>query len=636
MTSLDYYSRRLRLLLGTIGLTLLFLNFYILSHTNIRSKLRKISVKVSGIGPLVQDSQLSPDASYTGVNDRHPIAHLMQEADAAWQNYVKSRSRNFKEAIIKYREIHGRHPPPGFEEWYRFAVKRGTYHIDDYKQVMDDLRPFWAIEPYVIRSQAAHLHENPDHGISGLHIRNQRIWKLTNSDWRMETFSEMVNQFVKFLPDMDVAMNRLDQPRIIVPWNIMQDFLAKEKKSRNIFSNSSNEWTKHMNGFLQEADNSETIYPDFFAAHGKQYMDLAREACPPESPARNDSLSAEDVDAMFKTAQGGFITNFNLSSDLCTVGPALSKNHGFLFAPSTIWATRKLLPIFGESKVSTNSDILFPANMYYRNDVRYTYDSQFDFNWDYKNDSLIWRGVTSGGAGTADNWREMHRQRLVLMTNATVMADKEIKIMKSDGIGDNSTFLDWSYSNASGWIKDHTNVGFTGSIACVPNCEFYEDFLSYKPTMTLSQQFVSKYLVDVDGHSFSGRWRAFLQSKSLGIKSTIFREWHDSRLFAWRHFVPLDGRYSELYSLLTYFIGLGSPSAAKRGAPYVQRHDYEGRKMGQQGRDWAQTVLRREDMEYARIIDDNRDVIGYSGDGSELADFDEKHQFKRAIANIGE
>ena len=30
-------------------------------------------------------------------------------------------------------------------------------------------------------------------------------------------------------------------------------------------------------------------------------------------------------------------------------------------------------------------------------------------------------------------------------------------------------------------------------------------------------------------------------------------------------------------------------------------------------------------IEYARIIDDNRDRIGYSGDGSELARYDRRH-----------
>jgi hypothetical protein len=30
-------------------------------------------------------------------------------------------------------------------------------------------------------------------------------------------------------------------------------------------------------------------------------------------------------------------------------------------------------------------------------------------------------------------------------------------------------------------------------------------------------------------------------------------------------------------------------------------------------------------IEYARIIDDNRDMIGYSDDGSDLEEFDSRH-----------
>ena len=109
--------------------------------------------------------------------------------------------------------------------------------------------------------------------------------------------------------------------------------------------------------------------------------------------------------------------------------------------------------------------------------------------------------------------------------------------------------------------------------------------------------------MDVDGHSFSGRWHAFLESKSLGIKATIFREWHDSRLFAWRHFVPMDNRYDDVYSILTYFIGFGKAGeepVSNDGSitrPYVARHDSEAKRLADQGREWAKKVLRREDIE---------------------------------------
>lgn len=49
--------------------------------------------------------------------------------------------------VAKYREKYGRHPPPGFKDWYIFARERNVHNIDDFEQIMDDLRPFWAIEP---------------------------------------------------------------------------------------------------------------------------------------------------------------------------------------------------------------------------------------------------------------------------------------------------------------------------------------------------------------------------------------------------------------------------------------------------------------------------------------------------------
>lgn len=234
--------------------------------------------------------------------------------------------------------------------------------------------------------------------------------------------------------------------------------------------------------------------------------------------------------------------------------------------------------------------------MYYKNDERYAYDPSYDYDWDDKEDQMIWRGVTSGGTNTADNWKNMHRQRLVLMTNATVMANQDVRIMSED-FSMKGDYQNFGHFNPSEFAAKHTDIGFTESFACVPDCGFYDDVWTYKNMTTLSQQFESKYVIDVDGHSFSGRWHAFLQSKSLGIKSTIFREWHDSRLFAWRHFIPLDNRYDEIYSLLTYFIGLGNPSAMKNGQPYVPRHDFEARKLGRQGREWAKKVLRQEDIE---------------------------------------
>jgi hypothetical protein len=522
----------------------------------------------------------------------------MKKADETWQAYEEGRSMTFKETVQKYRRNYGRHPPPGFRDWYKFARDRNVHNVDDFTQIMDDLRPFWGVEPSVIRSLAAHMHEEESNGISGIHIRDGKVWNMTRVSWRTETLAEMLKPFVANLPDMDIAMNRLDQPRIVVPWDDMQALLKKEASTRQPYPDAAAEWSQNMTGFFVYDDPDPIITdPKFFTAHGKQYMEIAREGCPPESHARDSKSSLSSAEALYKDAQGGFVTNFNRSSDLCTIGPEIEDKHGFLFAPSTVIASKSLLPIFGECKVNVNNDILFPANMYYRNDDRYAYDHTFDRQWDDKKDNIIWRGVTSGGTNTAENWERMHRQRLVRFLNGTVIADKDVRIMIEDP-DEQGSYRNFKHFNASKFALDHTDVGFTEAFACVPDCGFYEGVWTYKEMTTLSEQFKSKFVIDVDGHSFSGRWHAFLQSRSLGIKSTIFREWHDSRLIPWRHFVPLDNRYDEIYSLLTYFIGLGSPSdAGNNKKPYVPRHDFEARRLGRQGREWANKVLRREDIE---------------------------------------
>lgn len=585
--------------------------------------------------------------------DSHPIGTFMKEADQKWREYESGRSTTFRQTVEKYRSKYGRHPPPGFKEWYKYARKKNVFNIDDFDQVMDDLRPFWAVEPQTIRKYAAHMWENEADGITGVHIRNHKVAKLTFQSWRSETFKTLVDKFVEFLPDMDIAMNRLDQPRLLVPWEDMQALLAKEYESRSLPPEAIDSFTAsqplladlHLKDVAD--DPSERLDAAWFNRPGQQYMEIASLACPPESPARSN-LSIAEADAMYKSMSGGLVTNFNLSSDLCTVGPAIQNLHGFLYSSSSIIASKRLLPVFGECKVNVNNDILFPANMYWKHDDRYDYSDKEDVPWKEKKDRMIWRGVTSGGVQIPENWSTMHRQRLVQLLNGTHMAleGREVTVLTMPSTADdqylpNATYENFRRFQPSLFAAEHTDVGFVESWGCIPKeCPFYDNVFSWKPQISLSTQFRSKYLIDVDGHSFSGRWRAFLESKSLGLKATIFREWHDSRLFAWRHFVPVDQRYDDLYSLLTYFIGYGKAGSQRsagddyaNGDAYIPAHEAEAKKIADQGRDWANKALRREDievytfrllLEYGRIIDDNRDKIGYSGDGSELDKLDEE------------
>ncbi|KAL8701065.1 MAG: hypothetical protein Q9201_005107 [Fulgogasparrea decipioides] len=631
-------KRTLFLVIATFAVFAVVANFFVflgLTGADIRSTFSRIPLPRLSRKPWHSNEKI--DGPYE-PRDAHPISLLMAEADKTWAAYENSRSTTFRQTVSRYRRKYGRHPPPGFKDWYQFARKKNVHNIDDFEQIMDDLRPFWAIEPKVLRNLAANMWRDDQNGVAGIHIRDHKVVKETHGSWRSETLITLIKKFVSHLPDMDIAMNRLDQPRVVVPWDDMQAHLRKEVETRRTPPGTNATFTTGLSDLLNVTSEEEPAHredPEWFPAHGKQYMETAKIACPPESHARNDGMSTADAEAKYKNRLGGIITNFNLSSDLCTAGPGIQDQHGFLYAGSSVIPTKRLVPIFGECKVNVNSDILFPANMYWKHDERYDYDEKHDnLDWDHKQDSMIWRGVTSGGTQTTDNWKQMHRQRFVQIVNSTEMADKTVRVL-TEQPEQEGQFENLRDFHPSEFAANHTDVGFTETMACVPNCDFYNNVFAMKPGAPFPEQFKQKFLVDVDGHSFSGRWHAFLESKSLGIKATIFREWHDSRLFAWRHFVPMDNRYDDVYTILTYFLGVGAPpeerAAGSSGEAYVKRHDAEGKRIANQGREWAKKVLRREDieiymfrllLEYGRIIDDNRDRIGYSDDGSELDKYD--------------
>ena len=600
-------KRRLFFTFAFFALTALVGNVFVftgLSSQDIKDQLSDVRIPGKQKRPWHSDER--PDSPLEPV-DAHPISLRMQEADKLWRKYEYGRSKSFRQTVRNYRRKYGRHPPPGFTDWYKFARRRNVHNINDFDQIMDDMRPFWAIEPKVLRSLAAQMWRNKDGGASGIHVRNGKIVKESNPCWRSETLITLIKRFVKYLPDMDIAMNRLDQPRVVVPWDDMQALLEKEKESRRTPPETVDEFSTKMDGLLDiesETEPPDTEDPQWYPYPGKQYMEVASTACPPESPARQNSTDFTQAESTYKDRLGGLITNFNLSSDLCTVGPQIQDKHGLLYASSSMVATKRLVPIFGECKVNVNSDILFPANMYWKHDERYDYDSKHDVDWENKKDVVIWRGVTSGGTQNAENWQRMHRQRLVMQLNGTKMAGEEVRIL-IEQLEKKGEYENYRGFHPGQFAEEHTDVGFTETPSCIPeDCPFYKDVWTLKEGVPLGEQFQNKFLVDVDGHSFSGRWIAFLESKSLSIKSTIFREWHDSRLFAWRHFVPMDNRYDDIYTLLTYFLGVGTPydqrEAGKNATDdkaYVARHDTEGKRIANQGREWAKKVLRRDDIE---------------------------------------
>lgn len=308
--------------------------------------------------------------------------------------------------------------------------------------------------------------------------------------------------------------------------------------------------------------------------------------------------------------------NWTLTNDPCQQ-PTLPPLHGALLEPLSISTTHNLVPIFGGSKLPMNNDILIPPAAYMSDTF---FGGAFSgagevAAWENKAPGVVWRGVASGGDKNKDNWTGFHRHRLVAMLNATAVHNAQ-KNAEAPGQGINfrlpeDKLYHFMNKDQQKWLSENADVGFT-DLLChqhkeVSSCDFTEPYFHHADRIDLTQQLNHKFLPDVDGNSFSGRYLAFLQSTSLPIKSTIYQEWHQDRLVPWMHFVPMDNTFVDLYGILDYFTA----------------NDEAAKKIANQGKKWAETVMRKEDMriyllrlllEFGRLCDDDRLQLGFVGD----------------------
>lgn len=339
-----------------------------------------------------------------------------------------------------------------------------------------------------------------------------------------------------------------------------------------------------------------------------------------------------------KHMRGGYVANYTLSTDFCHQAD-LQALEGIFVEPLSTSATDYLFPLFGGSKLAVNNEILLPAPMYWREDDRFMGTEGAAIPWADKNSAVVWRGVATGGRNRETNWRAFQRHRFVAMNNATQLALAESgaeappnfalpaaryslsaqRHRRPPPLHSDRHQGEATTTALAAWVRSFADVAFT-DLMCVhdgfyPGCDYTTPHFAAAAAIPLAEQFRRKLLPDVDGNSFSGRYLGFLRSTSLPVKATLWREWHDSRLVAWKHFVPMDSRFGDWYGIVEYF--LGDPA---RG---VEARDAAAERIALEGREWAARVLRKEDMqvyvlrlllEYARVSDARRERMGWVGD----------------------
>lgn len=175
------------------------------------------------IGKTGTDSTTKHSDKQPPTTERHPIDHLVNEAENTFQKLLANNSKNISDAAAAYRKRRGRHPPPGFDEWYKFAAEHDTIIVEEFwDQIYHDLNPFWALPPEKIKGESRAFE---------MSINIRRGHAMTTSNWFWtQIWLEMIQTIEHLLPDMDIALNAMDEPRIVVPWEKMQEYIKTAKQ----------------------------------------------------------------------------------------------------------------------------------------------------------------------------------------------------------------------------------------------------------------------------------------------------------------------------------------------------------------------------------------------------------------------
>jgi hypothetical protein len=533
----------------------------------------------------------SPVAPYTSTYDKtscdHPVLQLTRNAQSVFNATLKRQSKTFKEAVVEYKRRYKMPPPPGFDEWYKFATDRETVLIDEFDVIYHALLPFWGLNPSVLRARTREDLGFGDNGFMTISIRKGRAFCESSTQlYQRMGIINILGLFAKWLPDMDLAFNEHDEPRVVVAHEELSQriSLGREAHARlsRVYSPSQN-YTVSYSLLDEPPPVSATRYKSLKFQNN---WSLSTLSCPPDSPARSLDGNATDDTSSYAIEPLGFVYNQTAFSDVCG-NPSLQHRLGMFEKPHTLKLTNELTPVFSNSLPSSFLDIPIPSMWYY--EKQSSYDEETSVQWGNKTHQLYWRGGNTGGHTDEDTWRNTLRQRIV--GNLTHPSSAQYVLQPTNNstapyCGKNHNGSGWDVQEfPPGEFDQYLDIKFTKISHCEHNCDSQREFFGDEAEIDEpSEAWKHRYLLDMDGWAYSGRFYSFMNSRSLPLKLSLFREWHQDILVPWVHYVPLNKDADEIVELIRYF-----------------EHDPAGGAIARQiaagGRIWAKRALRNEDME---------------------------------------
>lgn len=516
----------------------------------------------------------------------HPVARLVSDARKAFNETLQHQSTSLEEAVTEYQRRYKMPAPPHFDEWYNFATSRNTVLIDEFDTIYHTLLPFWGLTPSIMRSRVREdLGRTNSTYVMGIAIRDGRIIDFGKGQggFQREATIKILEKFSQWLPDMNLQFNAHDESRVVVAHEQLHRFVLEGYTTQSRL----NAQTSVLNLF-SPGDVDDPVPP--VPASTSRWNNIefqetwlsSRLSCPPDTPAMALDSNAPDNTSAYAMEPLGFIFNQSAASDICN-SPSMRHRLGVFQRPNSFKLTNELVPMFSMSHPSSFQDIAVPSPFYYED--MSSYDPESSVPWEDKIPQIYWRGRTTGGHSQSGSWRNLQRQRIIANLTHPQSAFN-VMHQKTDAACTSEHHENWEVQEAnSSQVEGYFNAYFTDIIDCDLDCaeerKFFDDVVEPEPQSNAWQY---RYLLDMDGHAYSGRFYALLRSTGVPFKITFFREWHENVLIPWVHYVPVNKDGNELAELVRFFEDDATGQEIAKS-------------IGEDGQSWAARTLRNDDIE---------------------------------------
>ncbi|KAG6018384.1 hypothetical protein E4U43_002055 [Claviceps pusilla] len=553
---------------------------------------------------------------------RHPVNDLIYEARAVHDRWLlrAATSRSIVTAVTTYEERHkGRAPPPKFDEWYRLAS--GSAVIDDFHQVDKDLEIFWTMTPTKLRKRVELVTSYS--GVGSITVKDGQVIASDVGDGANNLdFDELINMVKKFsrhLPDMLIPVNLNHVPRVLPSWDDKRlhnrEYLQSLAKT---ISMRSGNMTTLIKDVLRPDDSSRTGHrKTWHQTSAAELRHMYVEACPSTSLVKvHPHLEVGSFcSACAKPhSRGQFLDKWITSFETCNQ-PDLAHLHSFFMTDPVLPPIQELVPLFSSFKTEGFSDILLPLTPSHAD------EPDRDEPFFARKDSLFWSTTIGIYSLNEEVLRGSHKSRLLHLINNPSNKDRVTMVLPLHESEE-------SFKSESVLVTEANydlpfNAGVRDYDSCVgKSCDLLkqiygkhidgEDPMNYRYVLlTDEDDSPPKFLLKI------------LRSQSVPFISTIFQTWYSERLTPWLHFVPIDIRYHALHATVLYFTGTANRAKMNGIDMYVKGRPSDAEWIARQGQRWAARALRKDDqeiylfrllLEWGRLIDDQRDNIGYRKD----------------------